>query len=87
MKPIKRKIRVAFFSLAIALASLSLISPFATAQVRFAYAGDMKAKYEGKEFYIYIYCNKYEGDTCTSADGATRLYIPNPSGWLKMLVK
>jgi len=75
--------------MAIALIALSVFPSPAIAQdgpVQFQYGGDMRAKYEEKSFYIYVYCNKYEGDTCTSADGAMRLHIPNPSSWLKALV-
>ena len=92
MKYMKEKSRVISFSLAILLLALFAMPSTIVAQelegpVRLQYAGDMKAKYEGEKLYIYTYRNKYEGDTCTSADGATRVHIPSPSIWLRMLVK
>ncbi|MGW8121802.1 hypothetical protein ACV07N_04010 [Roseivirga echinicomitans] len=92
MRYSKEIFKIISFSLSIMLLSLFAMPPVAIAQeqqdpIKFQYAGDMKAKSEGGEYYIYVYCNKYEGDTCTSGDGATRLHVPNPSAWFKMLIK
>ena len=90
MKPTRKK---QFLSsvFAVAFMALTLVPSVTVGQeegpVKFQYAGDMKAKWEGEKFYIYLYCNKYEGDSCTSSEGAMRIHIPKPSGWLTALVK
>ena len=74
---------------AISLLFFCTMVPFnmqAQGPVMFEYAGDMKAKMENENYYIYIYCNKYEGSTCTSPDGAVRIFVPNPGAWLKALI-
>ncbi|NVJ47060.1 MAG: hypothetical protein HWE07_08020 [Cytophagia bacterium] len=90
MKHIKSKKRAITLSLVFSVLTFSLVPSFLSAQdgpVRFQYGGDMKAKMEDENFYLYVYCNKYEGSTCTSGDGAVRIYIPNPGQWLRALIK
>ena len=70
--------------------SLVLANPYATeAQTKpappigFIYGGDMKPKIEGDKYYLYIYCNQFEGKTCTSPSAAMRIEIPPPNAFLR----
>ena len=61
------------------LLSLFAVSPFdagAQGPIKFEYGGDAKIKFEDSKWWLYTVCNEFEGNTCTTKDGATRIEIP-----------
>lgn len=89
MKAIKKS-RFLSSVLAVFLLVFTLNTSVSVAQnqgepIKFQYAGDVKGKYENGNYYIYTYCNRFEGDTCTNPEAATRIQIPEPTGWLRAI--